>query len=117
MATYKKICAHCGKPFETNCKQRKYCNDQCAYTVNLSGAAERRRRHNERKKQGTVKKRIPKVIVQSKSPLAVSDSEARAAGMTYGKYEAWQQSQKEMKERQAEREQGIRFLDRFIGVL
>lgn len=117
MSTYKKICAYCGKTFETNYKQRKYCNDQCTYTANLSGAAERRRRHNEKKKQGKVNKRIPKSVVRVRSPLAAFNSKARAAGMTYGLYEAWQQSQKEMKERQAEREQGIRFLDRFLGVL
>ena len=111
MATHKKKCACCGKPFETIYRQRKYCNDQCAYEINRRTLPERNRRHSEKKRQVRNVSRA-----KQENELVMAAVVARKAGMTYGQYEAWQQSQKEMAERQKEREQGIRFFDRYIKV-
>ena len=114
MAKHKKICAYCGKSFETDYRQRKYCNDQCAYEVNAPGRKERQKQYQQEQK---AKRKKLMQFVQGKATIDEINEAARQAGTSYGKYEAWQQSKKEIAERQAERERGIRFFDRYIKSL
>lgn len=112
MAKYKKTCQRCGTPFETDSARRLYCYGNCAYEVMLERRPVNNRRRREREKN---RERFAKLLY--KSPLAEANAKARAAGMTYGQYEAWKWCQEEIALRQEERKQGIRYLDRFIDIL
>ena len=114
MAKYQKVCAYCGTVFETDHKRKKYCNDGCCYKANAPGRKERQEQYYRERRE---KRENLMRFIQGKDTIVGIDEEARQAGMTYGKYVAWQQSQKEIAERQAERAQGIRFFDRYIKSL
>lgn len=109
MAKHKKTCLRCGTPFETDSARRLYCYGSCSYEVMLERRPVNNRRRREREKN---REKFAKMLY--KSPLAEANAKARAAGMTYGQYEAWQRCQEEIAIRQEERKRGIRFLDRFI---
>lgn len=111
MATYQKICIYCGKSFEAFHARRKYCDDKCAYQANTPCRKERQKQYRQEQK---AKRENLMRFIQGKDTIDEINEAARQAGTSYGKYEAWQQSQKEMAERQKERAQGIRFFDRYI---
>lgn len=113
MAKYQKVCLHCGKTFETDCARRLYCPTGCSYEVLLKRRPEKNRIQRQKRKN---REKLNNIIRDINS-IAAFDCEAKAAGMTYGQYEAWQRCQREMAARAEERKQGIRFLDRFKGIL
>lgn len=72
-------CAVCGNAFETVKPNRKTCSADCKKIYEKREAKERQKRHYEKKKQETKKRKKVK-------SLAEFNAEARAMGMTYGEY-------------------------------
>lgn len=69
-------CQWCGKEFEQDNRGRKYCCTEC------------RVRANSRKNKEKDKERRAKKKAQKKDKLGMDIKEARAEGLTYGKYKA-----------------------------
>jgi predicted nucleic acid-binding Zn ribbon protein len=80
---YTKTCPVCGTKFETKNVKKIYCTTKC-YNVAL------RRRNREYMANERAKDRAEKVPENLKSNNALADAEieARAAGMTYGQWQA-----------------------------
>lgn len=70
----KKVCAVCGKSFETDCGARKYCSHECRKEAEC-------RQYEERYARKIAKK-------ESMTRLAENGRAAREAGLSYGQYMA-----------------------------
>lgn len=112
MARYAKVCPRCATKFWTDSARRKYCYGDCGSEIAKEQSASRQRNYKDRK---VSKEKVLKLFREKN--IAEVDRDARKAGMTYGQYVARQWCQEEIALREAERKQGIRFLDRYIRVL
>ena len=112
MAKYVKVCFRCGVQFHTDSACRKYCYGSCSHEADIERRPENQRKYKARKKFDALFAKL----FQEKT-IAEVNHEAREAGMTYGQYVAWEWCQEDIAKREAERKQGIRYLDRFLDKL
>jgi len=75
-------CAVCGNPFTAIRSNSKYCSDSC-YDEGLR-ERERIRKRNKRKREAAEKQKK----ADSRKSLSDHAAAARAAGLTYGEYQA-----------------------------
>lgn len=86
--TYRKVCEVCGKEYICKNPRQKYCSDECAkaalHKQVVFRSARSREMERERKRMGKRAKRVQ----TSHEALADAAVEARAAGMSYGQWQA-----------------------------
>lgn len=75
-----KRCKNCGKEFEPGCNRQKHCCPECR-------TAYSQKRQKDRQKTGQNRKQKEKKKKQT-STLADQNKQARACGLSYGKYVA-----------------------------
>jgi len=83
---YEKVCAYCGKTFEHNNTQTKYCGNECRAAVQREQNLRHRRKYLDRQATKPKAKRKPKI--EKPKTLSEIAAAAREAGMTYGEYVA-----------------------------
>lgn len=74
---YNKTCAYCGKEFETNRKNGRFCSPKCREII-----------RNESNKQRYYRKKAEAESIEVKENLAETVQKARNMGMSYGQYKA-----------------------------
>lgn len=85
----KTTCAYCGKEFETKSTIKLYCSRKCAVTMHNKMRIRKREENDFQKAIERIKeKKEHPEKKEYKNELARINAEARAHGMTYGKYVA-----------------------------
>lgn len=86
--TYQKICEICGKEYICKNPRQKYCGDACARSASASQQRTNGYRVREMERERKRAEKRAKRIQTSHEALADAAVEARAAGMTYGQWQA-----------------------------
>lgn len=82
-------CAYCGMEFETKSAAKLYCSRKCAVTMHNKKRIRKREENDFQKAIERIKeKKEHPEKKEYKNELARINAEARARGMTYGKYVA-----------------------------
>jgi hypothetical protein len=104
---YNLICATCDKPFLSNRRDRVCCSPVCRVEHDKKMNRERfRRKHWSAEKRAEMsKKEVP--AKRFVATLQEIDAEARKRGMSYGKYMALLQMEKERAERERMKNGGL----------
>lgn len=84
-----KKCEYCGMEFETKSAAKLYCSRKCAVTMHNKKRIRKREENDFQKAIERInKKKNQPEKKEYKNELARINAEARAHGMTYGKYVA-----------------------------
>lgn len=86
--TYKKVCEVCGKEYTCKNPRQKYCGEQCSKDALRKQITFRSARMHEMERDRKRMEKREKRVQTSHQSLVDASVEARAAGMTYGQWQA-----------------------------